>query len=191
MWAAGNGAQKDYANLSEYLNHYTGTTVCAVNYRDIRSAYSELGPNLWVCAPSGDKSRSLPGITTTKSGDTHREDFGGTSAAAPIVSGVAALVRAANADLTWRDVKLILAGSARKKDADTSGWEQGALEYGSTTERYWFNHEYGFGVVDAAAAVTLTDGWTKRSARSERSPLPPTGPPTFPTAGPTARTTRP
>ena len=43
---------------------------------------------------------------------------------------------------------------------ETDGWEQGAVEYGSTTDRYWFNHEYGFGVVDAGAAVDLADGWT-------------------------------
>ena len=40
----------------------------------------------------------------------------GTSAATPIVSGVAALMRQANPNLTWRDLKLILAASARKND---------------------------------------------------------------------------
>ena len=57
-------------------------------------------------------------------------------------------------------MKLILAASARKNDPDNTGWEDGALQYGSDTERYHFNHEYGFGVVDAKAAVDLADGWT-------------------------------
>ena len=85
--------------------------------------------------------------------------FGGTSAATPIVSGVVALVREANNALTWRDVKLILAASARKVDPNT-GWVEGAFKYGSTTDRYNFNHEYGFGMVDAKAAVDLAVGWT-------------------------------
>ena len=58
------------------------------------------------------------------------------------------------------DVKLILAASARKNDPDNTGWEQGAFKYGSTTNRYNFNHEYGFGMVDAKAAVDLALGWT-------------------------------
>ena len=102
----------------------------------------------------------MPGIATTDNGNRYRGDFGGTSAATPIVSGVAALVRDANEALTWRDVKLILAASARKNDEDDSGWEQGALKYGSDAERYNFNHEYGFGVVDAKAAVDLARSWT-------------------------------
>ena len=87
------------------------------------------------------------------------------------MSGVVALMRSVNPALTWRDVKLILAASARKNDPGNSGWEEGALRYGSTTARYSFNHEYGFGMVDAAAAVDLaaaavdlTDGWTNAPA---------------------------
>ena len=57
-------------------------------------------------------------------------------------------------------MKLILAASARQNDADNTSWEDGALQYGSDTARYHFNHEYGFGVVDAEAAVDLADGWT-------------------------------
>ena len=162
VWAAGNGGRRgDYSNLDEYANYYAVTAACAVNHLDVRSSYSEPGSNLWVCAPSNDTGLpGLPGIATTDNANRYRDDFGGTSAAAPIVSGVAALVRDANENLTWRDVKLILAASARKNDPSDSGWEEGALKYGSTTARYNFNHEYGFGMVDAKAAVDLATGWT-------------------------------
>ncbi|MCE2485319.1 MAG: S8 family serine peptidase [Desulfurellaceae bacterium] len=161
VWAGRNGALRgDDSNLDGYANHYGVTAVCAVNDQGQRSAYSEQGANLWVCAPSNDSSRDRNGITTTDNDDFHTNRFGGTSAATPIVSGVAALVRSANSTLTWRDVKLILAASARQNDADNAGWEDGALKYGSDTETYHFNHEYGFGVVDAEAAVDLADGWT-------------------------------
>ena len=74
---------------------------------------------------------------------------------------MAALLSQANPDLTWRDLKLILAASARKNDAANPGWAEGAQKYGadSDADRYDFNHEYGFGVVDAKAAVDLAKGW--------------------------------
>ena len=154
------------ANLSGFRNHYTTMAACAVTDHGVRSHYSEQGANLWVCAPSG--ASYLPAaITTTLNDGRYRNTYGGTSATAAIVSGVAALVRGAYADLTWRDLKLILAGSARKNDPTNSGWEEGALQYGSATQRYAFNHEYGFGVVDAGAAMDLAAGWTSLP------PLPP------------------
>ena len=161
-FAAGNSALDGAdLNLNEHANFYAVTGVCAVNDRDRRSDYSDWGAPLWVCAPSNDTRGSYRGIVTTDNSNRyHRFTFGGTSAATPIVAGVAALLRDANPDLTWRDLKLILAASARKNDPDNPGWEDGAFKYGSTAERYHFNHEYGFGVVDAKAAVDLGKSWT-------------------------------
>ena len=156
-----NHLEGDNSNLSELANYYAVTAVCAVNDHDTRSFYSEMGANLWVCAPSNGL-QDYRGIVTTENSDRYNEGFGGTSAATPIVSGVAALMRSANPDLTWRDLKLILAASARKNDAGNSGWEDGAGMYGSdsVSDRYHFNHEYGFGVVDAKAAVDLAKAWS-------------------------------
>ena len=159
-WAAGNGGDFDYSTLNEFANFYAVTAVCAVGHDDIRSDYSEAGSNLWVCGPSSSGRDGQPRIATTDNGHRYRGSFGGTSAATPIVSGVVALIREANNALTWRDVKLILAASARKNDPDNTGWEQGAFKYGSTTDHYNFNHEYGFGMVDARAAVDLAPTWT-------------------------------
>ena len=160
-WAAGNGGDDDdYSTLDELANYYAVTAICAVGHDDIRSDYSEAGANLWVCGPSSSGRDGQPRIATTDNGNRYRGSFGGTSAATPIVSGVVALIREANNALTWRDVKLILAASARKNDPGNTGWEEGAFRYGSTTDRYNFNHEYGFGMVDAKAAVDLAPGWT-------------------------------
>ncbi len=164
-WAGGNGGRPgvgfmrgDNSNFDEYANYYGVTAVCAVGDDGIRSSYSEQGANLWVCAPSSGGDR---GIVTTENSDRYINDFSGTSSATPKVAGVAALLRQANPDLTWRDLKLILAASAGQNDAGNPGWEQGARKYGSTddSDRYYFNHEYGFGVVDAAAAVALARDW--------------------------------
>ena len=133
-----------------------------MNDADKRSSYSEQGANLWICAPSNDYDDEYRGIVTVENSDRYRYDFGGTSAATPIVSGVAALMRQANPNLTWRDLKLILAASARKNDPTNPGWKDGASKYGasSASDRYHFNHEYGFGVVDAKAAVDMAKEWT-------------------------------
>ena len=88
--------------------------------------------------------------------------FNGTSAATPMVSGVVALLLDANPELTWRDVKYILAKTSRKIDAANevrksvvvngivveSGWTENAAGF-------HFHNAYGFGAVDAAAAVEL------------------------------------
>ena len=158
----------DNSNYSETLNYYAVTTVCAVakdgsviNWYDGQSNNSAgygYGDNLWVCAPSHAVTAVL---------NNGYELYGGTSVAAATVSGVAALVRSANTELTWRDVKLILANSARQNDIQHEKWSTGAQQYGGGTDRYHFNPNYGFGVVDAAAAVALAKSWTNLPPMTE------------------------
>ena len=168
-FAAGNGHRLgDHSNLDELANYYAVTAVCAVNEVGMRSNYSETGSNLWVCAPSDDLRRDLEGdylyrgTVTTDHEDRYYDDFGGTSSATPVVSGTAALMRSVNEDLSWRDLKLILAATARKTEPDNPGWETGAQKYMSDSEDnvYEFNEEYGFGVVDVSAAVEMAKDWT-------------------------------
>ncbi|WP_419553141.1 S8 family serine peptidase [Candidatus Poriferisodalis sp.] len=159
VFGTGNGGEQfDWASLDENLNHYGVTAVCSVDDYGNHVDHSEKGPNLWICAPSAGGS-SNSGIATTLPFSRYRATFGGTSAATPMVSGVVALVRSVGPSLSWRDVKLILAASARRNDADDAGWEAGALKYGSATDSYSYNHQYGFGVVDASAAVALAGSW--------------------------------
>ncbi|MEZ5604660.1 MAG: S8 family serine peptidase [Burkholderiaceae bacterium] len=83
--------------------------------------------------------------------------FSGTSASTPTVSGIVALMLKERPDLTWRDVRLILAMTARKNDPSNLGW---TANYGLN-----FNPEYGFGAVDAAAAVALARDLDHRRRR--------------------------
>ena len=69
----------DNANLDEFANYYGVTAVCAVNEHDTRSSYSEMGANLWVCAPWGDRAQDYRGIVATENSDRHVDDFSGTS----------------------------------------------------------------------------------------------------------------
>ena len=158
------------SNLMGNLTHHAVIPVCGVNNEgrtvDFQGYASAYGSTLWVCAP-------FENLTTS-----HNHTYGtvfGTSFSTAVVSGVTALVRGANKSLTWRDVKLILAESARQNDPSHPEWTTGAATYGSDTERYHYNENYGFGVVDAGAAVDLARSWTNLpimktvSARSEKT----------------------
>lgn len=87
VFSAGNGFdQHDWATLDEHNTHHGVTAVCSVNDRGVRSAYSEVGPSLWVCAPSDDDDEH-----GTKDLFTTAATFGsgrpGTWASIPTVSG--------------------------------------------------------------------------------------------------------
>ncbi len=164
--SAGNGRDSTrpgrYWEAVEASNNHRGMiTVCAVNSAGIQADFSEEGPSLWVCGLA--RERGQAGILAPVSQNHYTAHFGGTSAAAPMVSGVIALMRSVNAELTWRDVKVILADTALIVDAQDSGWMSGARKYSSTgpgAEVYLFNYRYGFGLVDAEAAVAAAAGWT-------------------------------
>jgi subtilisin family serine protease len=95
----------------------------------------------------------------------------GTSSAAPNTSAVVALVLDANPSLTWRDVKHVLASTARWIDTNIApvtvalsdgsyvaepGWTMNAAGYR-------FHNWYGFGLVDADSAVAMAKGYTPGS----------------------------
>lgn len=157
VFSGGNGgAIGDYSLYDARISELGTIAVCAVNAGGKRSAFSEPGPNLLVCGPSGDMGTSLdimrPGILTPTIENGYDDMFSGTSAAAPMVSGVTALMLQARPELTWRDVRIVLARSARKVDESNKGWTSyNGLNY---------NHELGFGLVDAEKAVNIARTWT-------------------------------
>jgi kexin len=180
-WAAGNGATGsqacpscvDNSNYDGRANNRGVIAVAAVNDRGVKASYSESGANLWVSAPGGefcsthtitttDRTGGVDGFNTTATAGVtdyantnYTKCMNGTSSATPGAAGVIALMLEAKPTLGWRDVRLILAQSARKNDPTDPGWT-----LSTTTPAYTFNHKYGFGVVDAQAAVTLASTWT-------------------------------
>jgi len=113
------------------------------------------------------------GTGTSNSTCNYTATFNGTSSAAPTVTGGIALMLQANAALTWRDVRHILANTARKVQpaqaaVSTTSYFGGAtftLEQGWITNTGGFNfHNYfGFGLVNASAAVTAAGTHTAGS----------------------------
>ncbi|MGO1070448.1 S8 family serine peptidase [Lysobacter sp. CA199] len=88
----------------------------------------------------------------------------GTSAATPNVAGVVALLLQANPKLTYRDVKYILATTARRVDPNQAAITDAngtVLSPGWTVNAAGraFSNWYGFGLVDATLAVTRANNF--------------------------------
>ncbi len=144
VFSAGNGACDNSGD--GILNHPAVIGVGAVDHNDRLEGYSSFGTGVDITAPSG-------GIVTTdivgsagygslRGDNAYTPDFSGTSASAPIVSGIVALLFAANPDLTADEAAAILCATADKvsvdrAEYDASGWSE----------------SYGCGRVNAGAAV--------------------------------------
>lgn len=182
VWSCGNGGEKaDNANKDGYANSPFTIAVGAVNENGYQSAYSEMGSNLLVSAPSS--GRATRGLYSTdllgndgNNNDTRGSDledrnysrnFGGTSGSAPIVAGVTALMLEVNPSLNWRDVQEILMRTAQKNDATDPDWFTNAA-----IPPMSFNLKYGSGLVDADAAVTAAQSWMSLPPRKELSQRP-------------------
>jgi len=162
LWAAGNGLKlDDNCNFNGYANNRFVIAVGALTDNAQQAPYSEPCSALFIAAPSSGGSR---GITTTDlagaagyDSTDYTSNFGGTSAATPLVSGVVALMLAKNPLLTWRDVKHILAESSVRINSTDPGW---------TTGTFAHNEKFGFGLVDAQAAVDRAAAWSAVAAES-------------------------
>lgn len=168
VWAAGNGKQQgDNSNYDGYANSIYTMAVSAVGDNGEQADYSEPGANITVAAPSSDDFHQ--GITTTDltgnngynfsgasnelSDTNYTQEFGGTSSATPVVSGVVALMLQANPNLGWRDVREIVMKTATKINPTDSDWV-------TNSGGFHFNHKFGAGLVNAASAVALAQTWT-------------------------------
>jgi subtilisin family serine protease len=74
--------------------------------------------------------------------------FNGTSAACPFVAGVAALVLSVNPNLSGQQVRNIIESTAQKVRTDL-------YSYSTTKPNGTWNHQVGYGLVNAYAAVCL------------------------------------
>ncbi len=162
VFAAGNGLQQqDNCNFDGYANGRFVIAVGALADNAQQASYSEPCSAMFVTAPSSGGSRAIH--TTDLVGSSgygptdYTSSFGGTSSAAPLVSGIIALMLAENPALTWRDVKHILARSSVKVNPADPGWTPGPIAH---------NEKYGFGLVDAQTAVNLASSWTNVASES-------------------------
>lgn len=161
--------------------------VAAVNADGVKSSYSSTGSAVLISGLGGEYGTDSPAVLSTDvqscqfgySTDPSRipdnpncdyaHNFNGTSAAAPTITGVIALMLEANPKLTDRDVREILIQSARKLEPDFTpktmqlntngpivtiqhGWVKNAAGYEH-------HNQYGYGLPDALKAVNLAKTW--------------------------------
>ena len=158
--ASGNyGSNPEYPDQPNILYPAKFENVIAVgasNFTDRRIAEGDIpghdippytwgscfGPNLDVVAPGEH-------IRTTDLSGSYYDDFGRTSAAAPHVSGLAALILSVNPSLNWRIVRDIIRGSADKV---------GGYDYYANSEKPGHNIEMGYGRINTYRAVSFKKG---------------------------------
>ena len=151
-----------------------GLTVTAANFAGSRASFAGRGSQISLAAPGGFEGGGPAGIfaafpgnpteleaggsllfpgsscrcRTSIGGDSRFAYLQGTSMAAPIVAGVAAMARELNPDATAVDIIRTLKETATRPAG--SGW----------------NPELGWGIIDAAAAINAVRAIDRRAPRS-------------------------
>ena len=206
LWVSAPGGEYgwDYeyldAGLQSYGYHISGITASDAIWQPAMLTIDQVGCNRGYTTTTynfGVFGVPPLGVTSFHEDDQlnanceYTSTFNGTSSATPVVSGVVALMLEANPDLSWRDVKHILAQSARPIDteiavldvaaqlcinSDCSANSSGATHEDSSSilfsardawlsnsAGYSFHNWYGFGAVDAGTAVELARGYQQDS----------------------------
>jgi hypothetical protein len=163
IWESWDGKKDRNCTQTSISRNFPGAyptdgliTVGAVDRQGKRAVYSSYNAQVDVAAPG-------TGVATTFPWGPNA-DFGGTSAATPVVAGVAALVMEAAPSLTPAQVQSVIQLSATAADNtppdvwDSCVWNAGAVKWDclNLSPAKWPARFYtGAGIVDAVAAVTL------------------------------------
>lgn len=176
-FSAGNnrGAAGQDANKKDLQKSPDSITVAALGSSGVFATYSNFGACVFVTAPSSSSRTGELRVPTTDrvgelgyniTGDSdllpdldYTSSFGGTSASAPVVAGVMALLKEANPGANARFAKHILARTSDVVDAaDASSTSDGGWR--TNGAGFLFNQNYGFGLVDADEVVQIAPRFT-------------------------------
>lgn len=155
---AGNNRETGQdANRGEFHNSRFAALVGGATFDGGPAYFTNAGEALLVSAAGqGMPTTDRLGAAGYNSSDYYA-DFGGTCGAVAAASGSVALILDADANLGFRDVREILALSARRTSGAT-GWSDnaaGILNGGGLH----FSRDLGFGLIDTLAAVRLAETW--------------------------------
>lgn len=151
VFAAGNENREigasELAAISGVIN------VGAINNFDEAAPFSNYGGSLALTAPTGSLTTDIQGSDGADSSD-YTSLFGGTSAACPVVAGVAGLLLSAAPELTGAELNAALIATARPAPF-------------ATPDANGHDPLYGYGIVDPAAALRSVLGLPEPSEASE------------------------
>ncbi|KAI9350756.1 subtilase, partial [Obelidium mucronatum] len=158
VFASGNGGlSQDNCNFDGFTNSIYTITVSSVDRNNEHPGYSEwCSANMIVMYSSSDV-RHDDAIATTDwylgvKGDVCTRSHGGTSAAAPLASGMYALVHSIRPDLNWRDFQHLSVRTAVPIDLQHASWFKNAAGR-------MYSHAYGYGKLDAYHILELAKTW--------------------------------
>lgn len=163
VYASGNdNVDSSYSRLLEYDFVFEREGVGVVTNRvvtvnastslDMKASFSNYGYTSTVAAPGTSiGTTAVPGYGNYNKGDGTKDSnytfFSGTSAAAPVVSGLFGVLFSINPDLTLEEAVDILKRSADKINPETGLWDENG-----------FSVKYGYGRVNLEKAVRLAVG---------------------------------
>jgi len=136
--------------------------------KGVHSSYSTGGSSLFVVAPGGDYDSDLEpvGVAGSRPGDCgglgHSTRF-----ATAMVGGVVALMLEANDQLTYRDVRAIVAKTAKPVIVEDKQGNNKDDTFETNAAGVGYSDLYGFGLIDAGAAVSAAEKW-----KTEKTKLP-------------------
>jgi Subtilase family len=156
--AAGNEAR---TRIDYPASDPNAIAVGASTDADAFADYSNRGPQVCVVAPSsgGDRGLFTTDVSTpargfsTDAAEMYVGDFGGTSAATPLVAGLCGLMLSLKPDMTAEEVRATLAASAKK------------IGPASAYKTNGHSNRFGYGRIDAAKAVALVNASKAKAKR--------------------------
>nr|XP_054752954.1 PC3-like endoprotease variant B isoform X2 [Lytechinus pictus] len=162
VWAAGNGGNDDdHCGADGYVGDIHTIAISAINDHGRPSYFVESCPAIMAVTLSGGPATvgdlrngnfrwNL--VTTTDLYGNCTTAFVGTSSAAPLASGMFAVVLQANPQLTWRDLQYLITEGSKIPQPYNDGW----IINGAGLH---VHHDLGFGVLDAGKMVELALTW--------------------------------
>lgn len=126
--------------------------------------FSNPGASILVAAPGGSMMTTGRQISTDH-GSVFGQKYGraqGTSFAAPVVTGIIALMLEANPNLGYRDIQHILALTAKHSGEAHVKWRNNGARYWNGGAMH-VSHEHGFGKVDTLAAARMAESWMQQN----------------------------
>lgn len=157
VWASGNGGHlHDNCDCDGYTGSIYTISISSASQQQQTPWYAE------KCASTMATTYSSGTYNDQRiaSADLHNrctQHHTGTSAAAPLAAGIAALVLEVNPNLTWRDMQHIVTWTAEYSSLkDNQGWMQNGAGF-------WVNSAFGFGLMNAARMVEVANPRTWRA----------------------------